>query len=133
MRLETIPLIIGGIIALIGLGLLVDSWSADAIPAVRERRRSPRTERSLGGEACIGLGVLCIAAAIFGRDTWDYVTVAVIAGIVLVLLGAYTNRYYLRDRITNRGALRRAETEEAMRENERPEPEAPEPPDSRTP
>jgi hypothetical protein len=132
VRLETIPLIIGGIIALIGLALLVDSWSADAIPAVRERRRSPRTERSLGGEASIGLGILCIAAAILGRDTWDYVTVAVIAGIVLVLLGTYTNRHYLHDRITNRGALRRAETEAEMRENERPEPEAP-PPGDRIP
>jgi hypothetical protein len=121
VRLETIPLIIGVIVALVGLALLVDSWSADRIPGVRERRRSPRTERSLGGEASIGLGILCIAAAIFGRDTWDYVNVAVIAGVVLVLLGAYANRRYLRDRISNRGALRRAETAADMRKNERPE------------
>lgn len=131
MRLETIPLIIAGVIALIGLGLLADSWSADRIPGVRERRRTPRTERSLGGEATIGLGILCIAAAIFGRDTWDYVNVAVIVGIVLVLLGAYANRRYLRDRISNRGALRRAETPAEMRKNERPEPEAPPPPSDR--
>ena len=122
MRLETIPLIIGGIIALIGLGLLADAWSAETIPSIRERRRAQRTERSLGGEATIGLGVLCIAAAIIGRDTWAYVTVAIIAGIVLVLLGAYANRRYLRDRISNRGALRRAETSEDMRRNERREP-----------
>ena len=131
MRLETIPLIIGAVIALIGLGILADSWSADAIPGVRERRRSPRTERSLGGEACIGLGILCIAAAILGRDTWDYVNVAVIAGVVLVLLGTWTNRRYLRDRISNRGALRRAETAAEMRKNERPDPEAPPPPNTR--
>ena len=131
MRLETIPLIIGVIIALIGLALLVDSWSAEAIPGMRERRRSPRTERSLGGEASIGLGVLCIAAAIFGRDTWDYVNVAVIAGIVLVLLGTWSNRRYLRDRISNRGALRRAETPAGMRKNERPEPDEPPPPSAR--
>ena len=131
MRLETIPLIIGVIVALIGLGLLVDSWSADAIPSVRERRRSPRTERSLGGEACIGLGILCIAGAILGRDTWDYVNVAVIAGIVLVLLGTWSNRRYLRDRISNRGALRRAETPAGMRKNERPEPDEPPPPSAR--
>jgi hypothetical protein len=131
VRLETIPLIIGGIVALIGLGLLADSWTADRVPGVRERRRSPRTERSLGGEATIGLGVLCIAAAILGRDTWDYVNVAVIAGAVLILLGAWSNRRYLRDRITNRGALRRAETPSGMRKNERPDPEAPPPPSAR--
>lgn len=131
MRLETIPLIIAGIIALIGLGLLVDSWSADHVPGTRERRRSPRTERSLGGEATIGLGILCIAAAIFGRDTWDYVNVAVIAGIILVLLGTYANRRYLRDRISNRGALRRAESAAEMRKNERPDPDAPDPPATR--
>jgi hypothetical protein len=119
VRLETIPLIIGAIIALIGLGLLVDAWTPEQIPGTRERRRRPRTERSLGGEATIGLGVLCIAAAIIGRDTWDYVNVAIIAGAVLIILGGWSNRRYLRDRISNRGALRRAETPAGMRKNER--------------
>jgi hypothetical protein len=119
VRLETIPLIIGAIVALIGLGLLVDAWTPEQIPGTRERRRRPRTERSLGGEATIGLGVLCIAAAIIGRDTWDYVNVAIIAGAVLIILGGWSNRRYLRDRISNRGALRRAETEAGMRKNER--------------
>ena len=131
MRLETIPLIIGGIIALIGLGLLVDAWTPEQVPGTRERRRRPRTERSLGGEAAIGLGVLCIAAAVLGRDTWDYVNVAVIAGAVLILLGGWSNRRYLRDRISNRGALRRAETKTGMRRNERPDPDAPTPPNTR--
>ena len=102
----------------------MDAWTAEHAPGMRERRRSPRTERSLGGEATIGLGVLCIAAAIIGRDTWDYVNVAVIAGAVLMLLGAWSNRRYLHDRITNRGALRRAETDVEMRKNERPEDES---------
>jgi len=124
VRLETIPLIIGGIIALIGLGLLVDAWTPEQIPGTRERRRRPRTERSLGGEATIGLGILCIAAAVLGRDTWKYVNVAVIAGAVLILLGGWSNRRYLRDRISNRGALRRAETEAGRRRNERPEDES---------
>jgi hypothetical protein len=119
VRLETIPLIIGAIVALIGHGLLVDAWTPEQIPGTRERRRRPRTERSLGGEATIGLGVLCIAAAILGRDTWDYVNVAIIAGAVLIILGVWSNRRYLRDRISNRGALRRAETEAGMRKNER--------------
>jgi hypothetical protein len=131
VRLETVPLIIGAIIALIGLGILADAWMPEQIPGVRERRRRARTERSLGGEASIGLGVLCIAAAIMGRDTWDYVNVAVIAGIVLLVLGAWANRRYLRDRMSNRGALRRGDTPAAMRRNELPDPDAPKPPNSR--
>ena len=131
MRLETIPLIIGGIVALIGLGILIDAWVPEQVPGTHERRRRPRTERSLGGEATIGLGVLCIAAAILGRDTWDYVNVAVIAGIVLLVLGAWANRRYMRDRLTNRGALRRADTPAGMRKNERPDPDAPPPPGTR--
>ena len=131
MRLETVPLIIGAIVALIGLGILADAWVPERIPGVRERRRRPRTERSLGGEATIGLGVLCIAAAIIGRDTWDYVNVAIIAGIVLLVLGALANRRYLHDRFSNRGALRRGETPAAMRRNERPDPDAPKPPSTR--
>ena len=75
--------------------------------------------------------MLCIAAAIIGRDTWDYVNVAVIAGAVLMLLGAWSNRRYLHDRITNRGALRRAETPAEMRKNERKDPDAPPPPGTR--
>ena len=131
MRLESIPLIIGALVALIGLGLLVDAWTPEQIPGTRERRRRPRTERSLGGEASIGLGVLCIAAAILGRDTWDYVKVAIIAGAVLILLGGWSNRRYMRDRIANRGALRRAETKAGMRKNELPDPDAPKSPNTR--
>ena len=124
MRLETIPLIIGGIIALVGLALLADAWTTEHAPGMRERRRSPRTERSLGGEATIGLGVLCIAAAVIGRDTWDYVNLAVIAGAVLMLLGSWANRRYLRDRIS-------AGVSAEMRKNERPDPDAPPPPGTR--
>jgi hypothetical protein len=43
------------------------------------------------------------------RDAWDYVNVAVIAGGILLLIGAFMNRRYLRDRFVNRGALRRGE------------------------
>jgi hypothetical protein len=106
-RVETIPLILGIIVALIGLAILADAWLPESTPHDRERRRAERTERSLGGEASIGLGVLCMAAAIIGRDTWDYSIVAVIAGTVLFVIGTFMNWNYLKDRITNRGALRR--------------------------
>jgi hypothetical protein len=109
MRVETIPLIIGILAALLGLGLLADAWIPEERLRFRERRRRRRAERHVGGEASIGLGVLCFAAALVGRDTWDYVNVAVIAGTVLVLIGAWLNRRYLRERVVNRGALRRSD------------------------
>src|SRR5512141_2245617 len=102
-----IPLIIGVLVALLGLAILADAWLPEEMPFRTERRRAEREERSLGGEAAIGIGVLCMAAALIGRDTWDYGTVAVIAGTVLFVAGAFMNRKYLKDRVTNRGALRR--------------------------
>ena len=106
-RVETIPLIIGIVVALIGLAILADAWLPEEVTHRNERRRAERTERSLSGEACIGLAVLCVAAALIGRDTWRYNTVAMIAGSVLFLIGVFANRRYLRDRMVNRGALRR--------------------------
>ena len=121
MRVETLPLIVGAIVALIGLAILADAWLPEEMPFQSERRRQARIERSIGGEACIGLAVLCMAAAMLGRDTWRYGTVAVIAGTLLFLFGAFSNRRYLRERIVNRGSLRRgglADRERAKRKGE---------------
>ena len=123
MRVETIPLIIGIIVALIGLAILADAWLPEDVAFGTDRRRQERTERSLGGEACLGLAVLCFAAAIIGRDTWRYGTVAVLVGSVLFVIGAFANRSFLRDRIVNRGALRRgglADRERAARNKPKP-------------
>ena len=123
MRVETIPLIIGIIVALIGLAILADAWLPEGMAFGTDRRRQERTERSLGGEACLGLAVLCFAAAIIGRDTWRYGTVAVLVGSVLFVIGAFANRSFLRDRIVNRGALRRgglADRERAARNKPKP-------------
>lgn len=111
MRLEIIPLIVGILVALVGLGLVFDAWTPDEIIVKRERRRRPRIERSRGGEASIGLGILCMGAAFMGRDTWRYSVVTVIAGAVLLLFGVIRNRRYLGQAISNRGALRRRPTE----------------------
>lgn len=126
MRIETVPLIIGVLAALVGLALLADAWLPEDLPGFRERRRKPRTERNLGGEAAIGLGVLCVAAALIGRDTWAFVNVAIIVGAVLVVIGVWLNRRFLGDRITNRGALRRGDSATARR-HEKPDPDAPPP------
>jgi hypothetical protein len=105
--LELIPLIIGAFVGLIGLGLVFDAWTPDEIIIKQERRRKPRIERSRKGEAMVGLGVLCMAAAFIGRDTWVYSVLAVIAGSVLLLFGAIANRHYLGELVGNRGTLRR--------------------------
>ncbi|MDB4874709.1 MAG: hypothetical protein JWM41_1155 [Gemmatimonadetes bacterium] len=107
MRIEIVPLILGGVLALIGLGLIFDAWTPDEIIVKRERRRRPRIERQRGGEAAIGLGVLCMAAAFIGRDTWRYSVVTVIAGSVFMLYGVVRNARFLGQSISNRGALRR--------------------------
>jgi hypothetical protein len=107
MNLELIPVIVGGLVGLVGLGLVFDAWTADNVIVQRERRRSPRIERSRGGEAMIGLGVLCMAGAFIGRDTWVYSVVAVIAGAVLLLFGTIASRKYLGEVLGNRGRLRR--------------------------
>lgn len=107
MRAETIPLILGILVALLGAGLIADAWLPERVLYRSERRRRARAERHLGGEAAIGFGVLCMAAALLGRDTWRYGTVAVIVGTLLFVTGAWLNRTYLRERISNRGELRR--------------------------
>ena len=107
MRIETFPLIVGAIVCLIGLALVFDAWTPDEVIVKRERRRRPRIERSRGGEASIGFGVICMGAAFLGRDTWRYSVIAVIVGSVLLLLCTVSNRHYLGQAISNRGALRR--------------------------
>jgi hypothetical protein len=126
MRIETLPLVAAVLLGLIGLGLVFDAWTPDAILVKQERRRRRRIERNRGGETAIGFGVLCMAAAFAGRDTWKYSVVAVIAGAVLLFLGAIMNHRYLGAVVSHRGALRR------RRLNVRPaEPEKPVQPDRR--
>jgi hypothetical protein len=102
MRLETIPLILGVLIGLVGIGLVLDAWLKDDI-IKQERRRRPRRERDRLGEALVGFGVLAMAAAFLGRDSWRYSTIAVILGSVLLLWGAKRSAPYIR------GALSRQE------------------------
>ena len=109
MRLEHIPLIIGAIVALIGLAFIADGLMADTARPTTERRRRMRAERSRAGETIVGLGTLCMAAALIGRDTWRYGTVAVLTGGVLLLVGIILNRSFLREALFFRGPARRAD------------------------
>jgi hypothetical protein len=107
VRIETLPLILGVLVALLGIGIIFDAWTPDAATVSPERRRRPRIERHRNGEALIGLGVLALGAAFIGRDSWRYSVLVVIIGAVFLLVGAILNRQYLRELFVNRGALRR--------------------------
>lgn len=109
MRVETLPLILGVIVALLGIGIIFDAWTPDSASVSRERRRRPRIERHRNGEALIGFGVLALAAAFIGRDNWRYSVLVVIIGAAFLLVGALLNGRYVRELFVNRGPLRRRE------------------------
>jgi hypothetical protein len=50
-----------------------------------------------------------MAAALIGRDTWRWDTIAVLAGVSLTVIGALMNRAYLKEVLLFRGAARRGE------------------------
>lgn len=109
MKVETFPLILGIVVALLGIGIIFDAWTPDAMSVSRERRRRPRIERHRNGEALIGFGVLALAAAFIGRDSWRYSVLVVLIGAVLLILGTVLNASYVRELFVNRGPLRRRE------------------------
>lgn len=103
MRIETLPIVLGAVVGLVGLGLLLDAWFADETVFRTERRRRPRRDRDRWGEALLGLGSLAVAAALFGRDTWRYSILTVIVGSVFLLWGLKRNGAYIRDVIGRAG------------------------------
>ena len=108
MRLELLPIISGVLVGLLGIGLVADGWLPDShAGAGVERRRRPRADRHRGGEVLIGFGLAALGAALIGGDAWRWSTIAVLAGIVLLILGAALNARFLREALTHRGALRR--------------------------
>jgi len=61
-----------------------------------------------------------MAAALIGRDTWRWGTIAVLAGITLLVFGAILNRTYLKEVLLFRGAARRGQGETNSRLNQTP-------------
>lgn len=108
MRIETVPLILGVLLALFGLLLAADAWIPDGTIIPIERRRRERAERNTTGEGLIAIGMLAEAAAIIGRDTWKYSTIAVIAGVIALGIGSFLNLNFLREYVFHRGRARRA-------------------------
>ncbi|HVE80187.1 MAG TPA: hypothetical protein VNA89_15080 [Gemmatimonadaceae bacterium] len=111
MRIEMVPLVLGVLVALVGVGLVADAWAPDEVPGFERRRRS-RAPRNRAGEALVGFGTIAFAAALAGRDSWRYSTLAVLLGCFLLALGAVLNARYLREMIVFRGPARRDPTTE---------------------
>jgi glucose uptake protein GlcU len=120
MRLEQLPIILGIIVALIGLTMALDAWQAGGIAPFRERRRRTRAVPHKAGQTLVAVGTICLGIALIGRDTWKYTTVTVLLGVVLLVLGAIMNRVYLKEVLLFRGAARRGEGEENSRLKKEP-------------
>jgi xanthine/uracil permease len=120
MRLEQFPIILGIVVALIGLTIALDAWQAGGVTPLRERRRRTRAVPHKAGQTLVALGTLCMAASLIGRDTWRWATISVIAGSALLIIGAIMNRAYLREVLLFRGAARRGEGEKNSRLNQTP-------------
>jgi xanthine/uracil permease len=122
MKLEQFPIILGILIALIGLTIALDAWQTGGVAPLRERRRRTRAVPHKAGQTLVALGTLCMAAALIGRDTWRWGTISVIAGSVLLIIGAIMNRQYLKEVLLFRGAARRGvgAKEENSRLNQTP-------------
>ena len=120
VRLEQFPILLGIAVALIGLTILLDAWQAGGVAPLRERRRRTRAVPHKAGQTLVGLGTLCMAASLLGRDTWRWGTIAVLAGSSLLVIGAIMNRAYLKEVLLFRGAARRGEGEKNSRLNQTP-------------
>src|SRR3954468_3546043 len=109
MKLEQFPILLGALVALLGLTILLDAGQAAGVAPLRERRRRARAEPQKAGQTLVAIGTFCMAAALIGRDTWRWGTVSVIAGAALLVIGALMNRKYLKEVLLFRGAARRGE------------------------
>jgi hypothetical protein len=120
MKLEHLPIILGVLIALIGLAIALDAWQAGGVAPLRERRRRTRAVPHKAGQTLVALGTLCMAAALIGRDTWRWGTICVMAGSGLLVIGAIMNRAYLKEVLLFRGAARRGVGDQNSRLNQTP-------------
>jgi len=96
MRAETIPLILGLLLFLIGAAMIADAIVADDSSREAERRSRERPERSRVGQIVFGAGMLCVSAVLIGRDQWRFTTLAIAVAVVLVVVGVGLNLRYIR-------------------------------------
>ena len=122
MKLEQVPIILGALICLIAVGIIYDAVSPEQARPFRERRRRQRAEINTPGEWLVALGTICLGASLIGGEDWRWATIAVIAGVVLLLLGMAMNWAFLRETLLFRGAARRTEEMEVPAEAVKIEP-----------
>jgi xanthine/uracil permease len=120
MKLEQLPILLGVIVALIGLSIALDAWQAGGVAPLRERRRRTRAVPHKAGQTLVALGTLCMAVALIGRDTWRWGTISVLAGSALLVIGAIMNRAYLKEVLLFRGRARRGEGPKDQRLHQTP-------------
>jgi hypothetical protein len=120
MKLEQLPILIGVLVALVGLTILLDAWQAGGVAPLRERRRRTRAVPNKAGQSLVALGTLCMAAALIGRDTWRWGTISVLAGAALLIIGVILNRSYLKEVLLFRGIARRGTGDANSRLNQTP-------------
>ena len=96
MRAETIPLILGILLVLTAVAMIADAIIADDPSHASERRSRERPERSKVGQIVFACGMLCVAAALIGRDQWRFTTLSIAFAVVLVVIGAGLNSRYIR-------------------------------------
>ena len=98
MRAETIPIVLGLILFLIAAAMIADAIMADDHSLPAERRSRERPERSRVGQIVFGVGMLCVAAVLVGRDEWRFTTlvIAIAIAVVLVVIGVGLNFRYIR-------------------------------------
>ncbi|HEV7596335.1 MAG TPA: hypothetical protein VGO33_15165 [Gemmatimonadaceae bacterium] len=120
MRLEQFPILLGVLVALIGLTILLDAWQAGGVAPLRERRRRTRAVPHKAGQTLVAIGTLCMAASLIGRDTWRWGTISVLVGSALLIVGAIMNRQYLKEVLLFRGAARRGEGDQNSRLKQTP-------------
>jgi drug/metabolite transporter (DMT)-like permease len=107
MKLETVPIIIGALVALLGILMLVDASSDPEYGPLRDRRRRARATVNQTGEWLLGAGAILIGVALIGRDHWRYGTLLVLIGGILLAVGGVLNRRYIKEFLFFRGATRR--------------------------
>jgi hypothetical protein len=113
VKLEQFPILLGIIVLLIALALGYDSMTPEERRPFRERRRRQRADIHRGGELLVAMGTVSMAAALIGRDTWRWGTIAIFLGVVLLIIGGALNRPFLRELLLFRGVSRRASNDEA--------------------
>jgi hypothetical protein len=101
-----VPVVLGAVVILMGLGFIWDAWGPQTIGPMRDRRRRTREAIDLKGELVAGVGIVLLGAALIGSD-WRFETVTVLVGAICITIGALKNRKYFREVFTFRGAARR--------------------------